>query len=146
MAWECGAEEIDMVMNIGYAKDGNWTSVKSDIMAVRDVAADIVLKVIIECCLLTDDEKVRACQIAKECGAEFVKTSTGFAKGGATVRDIALMRKAVGPNMGIKAAGGIRNYQDAIAMLAAGATRLGCSASVHILEEERKSLQRVKPL
>lgn len=131
-----GADEIDMVINIGAAKDGNWELVKSDIAAVNAVKSDKILKVIIETCLLTDDEKVKACQAAQEAGADFVKTSTGFSTGGATVSDVSLMRKTVGPDMGLKASGGIHNAEEAKAMIEAGATRLGCSAGVAIMEGE----------
>ncbi|MDR0200016.1 MAG: deoxyribose-phosphate aldolase [Streptococcaceae bacterium] len=129
-----GADEIDMVINVGAVKSGNWDLVKSDIAAVNAVKSDKILKVIIETCLLTDDEKVKACQIAKEVGADFVKTSTGFSTGGATVEDVKLMRETVGPDMGVKASGGIHNREEAEAMIAAGASRLGCSAGVAIME------------
>ena len=132
-----GADEIDMVINIGAAKAGNWDLVESDIAAVNAVKDGHILKVIIETCLLTDDEKVQACLAAKKAGADFVKTSTGFSTGGATVADVALMRKTVGPDMGVKASGGIHDAADAKAMIEAGATRLGCSAGVAIMEGER---------
>ncbi|MEG1523778.1 MAG: deoxyribose-phosphate aldolase [Clostridia bacterium] len=130
-----GAEEIDMVINVGYVKAGEWDAVKADIAAV--VAAcgkSAIVKVILENCLLTDDEKMTACQAAKTVGAAFVKTSTGFSSGGATVEDIALMRKTVGPDMGVKAAGGVRTRAQAEAMIAAGATRIGASATKAIVE------------
>lgn len=131
-----GAEEVDMVINVGAAKSGNWNLVKEDIDAV--VAASgkkALVKVIIETCLLTDEEKVKACQLAKEAGAEYVKTSTGFSTGGATAEDIALMRKTVGPQMGVKASGGIRNLDTALSMIRAGATRIGASAGIAIIAE-----------
>ena len=135
-ALEDGAEEIDMVINIGALKDGNTDLVKSDIQGVVDTAhaAGAIVKVIIETVLLTDAEKETACLLAKEAGADFVKTSTGFAGGGATVEDIALMRRVVGAEMGVKASGGVRTFEDAQAMIAAGATRLGASAGVKIIQ------------
>ncbi|GBG96389.1 deoxyribose-phosphate aldolase [Lactococcus termiticola] len=131
-----GADEIDMVINIGAAKDGNWELVQSDIEAVNAAKGDKLLKVIIETCLLTDEEKVKASQAAKAAGADFVKTSTGFSTGGATVADVKLMREAVGPDMGVKASGGVHNAEEAHAMIDAGATRLGVSAGVAIMEGE----------
>ena len=132
---EKGANEVDMVINVGRAKAGEWDYVKSDIEAVVKAAAGKALvKVIIETCLLTDEEKVKVCQIAKEAGADFVKTSTGFSTGGATVADVALMRKTVGPDMGVKASGGVRGPEDAKAMIAAGANRLGTSSAAGIVE------------
>jgi len=128
-----GAEEIDMVINVGALKSGNDALVRGDIQAVRDATRGRVLKVILETALLTDDEKVRACRISKEVGADFVKTSTGFGPGGATVEDVKLMRETVGPMMGVKASGGIRDTAMAQQMIAAGATRLGTSASVAIV-------------
>jgi deoxyribose-phosphate aldolase len=133
-AIENGADEIDMVINIGAAKDGNWELVESDIAAVNAVKGDKLLKVIIETCLLTDEEKVKACQASMNAGVDFVKTSTGFSTGGATPEDVALMRKTVGPDMGVKASGGVRSLADAQAMIEAGATRLGCSSGVAIME------------
>ncbi len=129
-----GAREIDMVINIGAAKSGDWELVREDIAAVNREKGNGKLKVIIETCLLTDEEKVRVCEIAKEAGADFVKTSTGFSTGGATVHDVALMRETVGPDMGVKASGGIRTLEDALAMIEAGASRLGASAGVKIVE------------
>ena len=129
-----GAQEIDMVVNIGAVKSGGWELVREDIAAVNAAKGTAKLKVIIETCLLTDEEKVRVCQIAKEAGADFVKTSTGFSTGGATVRDVELMRRTVGPEMGVKASGGIRTLEDALAMIEAGASRLGASAGVKIIE------------
>ena len=129
-----GANEIDMVINIGALKSRNFDLVEKDIRAVVEAAKGTLVKVIIETCLLTDDEKVRACQIAQKAGADFVKTSTGFSTGGATVEDVALMRKTVGPDMGVKASGGARSYEDALAFIKAGATRIGASSGVAIME------------
>ena len=128
-----GADEIDMVINVGALKAGNDALVLDDIKAVVDASGDKLVKVIIEACLLTDDEKVRACQLSKEAGAVYVKTSTGFSTGGATVADVALMRKTVGPDMGVKASGGARSYEDAIAFIEAGASRIGASSGVAIM-------------
>ena len=130
-----GADEVDMVIAVGRLKDSDDAYVKADIEAVVQAAGGKALtKVIIETCLLTDEEKRRACLLAKEAGADFVKTSTGFASGGATAADVRLMRESVGETMGVKAAGGIRSRADAEAMLAAGATRLGTSSGVKIVE------------
>ena len=130
-----GASEIDMVLNIGALKSGDRRAVEADIRAVRQAAAGpIVLKVIIETCLLSAEEKVQACKIAKNAGADFVKTSTGFSSGGATVEDVALMRKTVGRQMGVKASGGIKDWATAAAMIRAGATRIGTSSGVAIVE------------
>ena len=130
-----GADEVDMVIAVGRLKDSDDAYVKADIEAVVQAAGGKALtKVIIETCLLTDEEKRRACLLAKEAGADFVKTSTGFAAGGATAADVRLMRESVGETMGVKAAGGIRSRADAEAMLAAGATRLGTSSGVKIVE------------
>ena len=130
-----GAAEVDMVMNIGALKSGDQLTVENDIEAVVHAAKEKALvKVIIETCLLTDDEKVIACQLAKKAGADYVKTSTGFSTGGATVEDIKLMRKTVGPDLGVKASGGIRTREDALAMINAGATRIGASAGVAIVK------------
>ena len=130
-----GADEVDMVIAVGRLKDGDDAYVKADIEAVVQAAGGKALtKVSIETCLLTDEEKRRACLLAKEAGADFVKTSTGFASGGATAADVRLMRESVGETMGVKAAGGIRSRADAEAMLAAGATRLGTSSGVKIVE------------
>ncbi|TDM35730.1 deoxyribose-phosphate aldolase [Macrococcoides canis] len=131
-----GAGEVDMVINIGALKDKDYDLVAEDIKAVVEAAGDVTTKVIIETALLTDEEKVKACEIAKAQGADFVKTSTGFSTGGATKEDIALMRKAVGPDMGVKASGGVRSYEDVMAMIDAGATRIGASAGVQILKGE----------
>jgi len=132
-----GAQEIDMVINIGELKAGNDDAVRSDISAVANAAheAGALLKVIIETCLLSDEEKRRACKLSIAGGADFVKTSTGFSTGGATTADIALMRETVGPELGVKASGGIRTLEAAEAMIEAGATRLGVSAAASILEE-----------
>ncbi len=128
-----GAQEIDMVINVGALKSAQMDRVEADIRAVVEAAAGVPVKVILETCLLTDDEKVVACKASKSAGAAFVKTSTGFSKGGATVADIRLMRQTVGPEMGVKASGGVRDLATAIAMVEAGATRLGASASVAIV-------------
>ena len=134
-AIEDGAQEVDMVANIGALKSGDYALVRDDIAAVAGVchARHAHLKVIIEACLLEDAEKVAACLLAVEAGADFVKTSTGLSMGGATVADVALMRRTVGPTVGVKAAGGIRAYESAVAMLAAGANRIGASAGIAIL-------------
>ena len=128
-----GAEELDMVIHVGAAKAGDWALVQRDIAGVVKAAAGRTVKVIIETCLLTDAEKVKACEAAKAAGADFVKTSTGFSTGGATTHDIALMRKTVGPEMGVKASGGIRDYATAMAMIEAGANRIGASAGIEIV-------------
>ena len=132
-----GATEVDMVINIGALKSKDYALVERDIATVARAchAGGAILKVIIEAALLTDEEKVIACQLAKAAGAEYVKTSTGFGPGGATAHDVALMRSAVGPGLGVKAAGGIKNLADAKAMVAAGATRIGASAGVKIVQE-----------
>ena len=133
-AVEDGATEVDMVINVGALKAGEADFVYNDIKAVRDAISDkALLKVIIETCLLTDEEKVLACQLSAKAGADFVKTSTGFSTGGAKVEDIALMRKTVGPDVGVKASGGIRTADDTLAMLRAGATRIGCGKGVDIV-------------
>lgn len=128
-----GADEVDMVINIGAVKSGDWELAERDIQAVTDVKRHALVKVIIETCLLTEDEKVKICKIAKQAGADYVKTSTGFSKGGALASDVALMRRTVGPDTGVKASGGIRTLEDAQNMLAAGATRLGASAGIEII-------------
>ena len=129
-----GAQEIDMVINVGALKDKKYDYVKNDIHTLKEVCgSDIVLKVIIETCLLTDEEKVKACELAKEAGADFVKTSTGFSTGGAKAEDVALMRKTVGDDMGVKASGGIHTAEEAQAMIDAGASRLGTSATLAII-------------
>ncbi len=128
-----GAEELDMVIHVGAAKAGDWALVQRDIEGVVKAAVGHTVKVIIETCLLTDEEKVKACEAAKAAGAHFVKTSTGFSTGGATTHDIALMRKTVGLEMGVKASGGIRDYETAMAMIEAGANRIGASAGIAIV-------------
>lgn len=129
-----GAVELDMVLNIGALKSGDASAAEADIAAVRQAAGpETILKVIVETCLLTEEEKIRACEVAKSAGADFVKTSTGFAGGGATTADVALMRRTVGPGMGVKASGGVKDWATAVAMLAAGATRIGTSSGVAIL-------------
>lgn len=140
-AVKSGAEEIDMVMNVCAMKSGNTRAIEQEIQALAAaVEGHAILKVILETCLLTEEEKILACQIAKRAGADFVKTSTGFSTGGATVADVALMRKIVGPEMGVKAAGGIRDYATAKAMLDAGATRIGASAGIAIVQQEQEAL------
>lgn len=149
----CGASEIDMVINIGALKSGLPARVEDDISVVRRAIPGVILKVIIETCLLTDSEKEVACRFAKKYGANFVKTSTGFSTGGATIEDVKLMRRVVdettiedvklmrrvgGEAMGVKASGGIKDLKTALAMIEAGASRLGCSAGVAIVEEERQ--------
>jgi len=136
-AVEDGAKEIDMVINVGSLKSKDFKAVGEDIKWVRRACnRNIVLKVIIETALLSDDEKVLVCQIAKEAGADFVKTSTGFSHHGATVKDVMLMRRTVGPKLGVKAAGGVRSFDDAVAMVRAGATRIGTSSGVKIVSGE----------
>jgi len=136
LAIEDGATEVDMVINVGFLKSKLYDEVEADIRAVVDAAScyNVLTKVILETCLLTDEEKVIACVLSKNAGANFVKTSTGFNKGGATVEDIALMRKVVGPSMGVKASGGVRSREDAEKMVASGANRIGASASVEIAQ------------
>lgn len=137
-AIENGANEIDMVINVGALKAKDYKLLKEDIEAVVNAAkGKAIVKVIIETCLLTDAEKVKACEISKEAGADFVKTSTGFSTGGATKEDIALMRKTVGENLGVKASGGIRDYKTAMEMINAGASRIGASASIAIVNESK---------
>lgn len=131
-----GADEIDMVLNVGFLKSGMDREVSDDIKAVRKACMGKTLKVIIETCLLTDEEKIKACRIALDAGADFVKTSTGFSKGGATVADVALMHKAVEGRIKVKASGGIRTLRDAMTMIEAGASRIGASAGVSIMKEE----------
>ena len=130
-----GADEVDMVINIGRLKDKDYEYVKNDIKAVVEAAKGKALtKVIIETCLLNDEEKVKVCELSKEAGADFVKTSTGFSTGGATPEDIKLMRETVGPDMGVKASGGVRSFEDAKAVIENGATRIGASSSITICE------------
>ena len=130
-----GAKEVDMVLNVGALRGGETQTVLDDIRAVVDAAkGKALVKVIIETCLLNDEQKVLACKLAKEAGADFVKTSTGFSTGGATIEEVRLMRETVGPDMGVKASGGIRSKADAEAMIAAGASRIGASSSKKIIE------------
>ena len=136
VAVEEGATEVDMVINIGALKSGMYKEVEDDIRACKEACGDKVLKVIIETCLLTESEKVMACELSEKAGADFVKTSTGFSKAGATVEDVALMRRTVSDKVKVKAAGGIRNYETAKAMIDAGADRLGCSAGIAIVKGE----------
>ncbi len=128
-----GAQEIDMVINVGMLKAGHDDYVKEEIKLLKEVAGKLVLKVIIETCLLTDEEKVRVCRLAKEAGADFVKTSTGFSTGGANPHDVKLMRETVGPDMGVKASGGVRTHEDLLAMVEAGASRIGTSNGTKII-------------
>ena len=132
-AIERGADEVDMVLNVGWLKDGDDAAVTNEIKAVKEAVGSHVLKVIIEACLLTNDEKVRACQDAEKAGADFVKTSTGFSTGGATVEDVALMKKTVGDRLTVKAAGGIRTKEAMDAMIAAGAERIGTSNGTKLM-------------
>ncbi|MFA6617811.1 MAG: deoxyribose-phosphate aldolase [Candidatus Neomarinimicrobiota bacterium] len=134
MAVEDGANEIDMVINIGALKDKKYELVEADIKAVVDSAEFNTVKVIIETCLLSDEEKVKACELARSAGAHFVKTSTGFSTGGATVEDVELMYKTVGKELKVKASGGVRTYEDAQALIDAGASRIGASSGLAILE------------
>ncbi len=129
-----GADEVDMVINIGALKDGRYSEVEDDIAAVKKACGKKLLKVIIECCLLTEAEKVEACELSEKAGADYVKTSTGFSKSGATAEDVALMRRTVGTRLGVKAAGGIRDAETAKKMIEAGASRLGCSAGIAIMK------------
>jgi deoxyribose-phosphate aldolase len=128
-----GAQEIDMVLNIGWLKDGLYTDVRDDIAAVLKACGKVPLKVILETCLLDEAQKVRACEICRELGVAFVKTSTGFSRSGATLEDVALMRRVVGPDIGVKASGGVRDVATAKAMIEAGATRLGTSSGIAIV-------------
>lgn len=129
-----GADEIDMVINVGALKDKDYDTVLEDIKAVRGACEGKTLKVIIETCLLSDEEKIKACELSVKAGADFVKTSTGFSTGGAKAEDVALMRKTVGPEVGVKASGGIHSAEEAESMVAAGASRLGTSATIAIIE------------
>lgn len=133
-AIENGATEVDMVINIAALKNADYDTVESDIRAVVDMAKDKALvKVIIEACYLTDDEKIKACELSMKAGADYVKTSTGFGTGGATVHDVEIMKSVVGDKLGIKASGGVRDYETSMKMIEAGATRLGASAGVEII-------------
>jgi deoxyribose-phosphate aldolase len=135
LAAQQGAREVDMVISLGAAKAGDWRAVEDEIKGVVAAAGEAVTKVIIETCFLTDAEKVKACEAAMRAGARFVKTSTGFGTGGASVEDVRLMRKTVGDKLQVKASGGIRSYHDAILMLDAGADRIGASSSIAIVSE-----------
>lgn len=128
-----GATEVDMVLNVGALKSGDLETVKQDVAAVKQAAGDVLVKVILETGLLTDQEKEIACKLCVEAGADYVKTSTGFGPGGATVEDIALMRKTVGPDIGVKASGGVRDGEAALAMIEAGASRIGTSSGISIV-------------
>lgn len=136
-AVENGAQEVDMVINIGALKDKDYDYVTKDIAAVVEASKPAIVKVIIEACLLTDEEKVEACKCSMNAKAEFVKTSTGFSTHGATPEDVALMKKAAGNVCKVKAAGGVRSYDDAMKMIEAGADRLGCSAGIKVMEEAK---------
>lgn len=136
-AVENGAQEVDMVINIGVLKDKDYDYVTKDIAAVVEASKPAIVKVIIEACLLTDEEKVEACKCSMNAKAEFVKTSTGFSTHGATPEDVALMKKTVGDICKVKAAGGVRSYDDAMKMIEAGADRLGCSAGIKVMEEAK---------
>lgn len=134
-AIEKGAQEIDMVINIAMLKDKEYDYVENEIHQIVEATKDkAIVKVIIETCLLTDEEKIKACELSQKAGADFVKTSTGFSTGGATVHDIALMRKTVGAEMGVKASGGVHTHEEALAMVEAGATRIGASAGIKLLK------------
>lgn len=135
-----GADEIDMVISVGNLKDKKYDLVLEDIKAVVKAAQGKTVKVILETCLLTKEEIVKACELTVEAKANFVKTSTGFSTGGSTIEDIALMRKTVGPNFGVKASGGVRSYEDAMAMIKAGATRIGASSGIKIMENKGEQL------
>jgi len=136
VAVEAGADEVDMVINVGALKEKDYDYVENDIRAVVEASKPAIVKVIIETCLLTDEEKVKACELAVKAGAHFVKTSTGFSTGGATKEDIALMRKTVGEGIGVKASGGVRTYETAVEMIKAGASRIGASSSVDIVNKK----------
>ncbi len=129
-----GCDEFDMVINIGKLKDGEYEYVEDEIAKLKKVVGNHVLKVIIETCLLSDEEKVKACQLAKKAGADFVKTSTGFSKGGATVHDVSLMRETVGPEMGVKASGGVKTKEELLDMVKAGANRIGTSHGIDLVK------------
>lgn len=131
-----GAEELDMVVNVGAVKAGNWSLVEDELVKFREATRGFIAKLILECFYLTTEEKKKLCALAKEVGLDFVKTSTGFIKGGgATVEDVKLMRETVGPHLGVKAAGGIRSLEQALSMIKAGATRLGTSSGVQLFKE-----------
>ena len=139
VAIEQGANEVDMVINIGLVKSSAWTKVEADISAVVEAANGLTVKVILETCLLSDEEKIEACKICVKAGADFVKTSTGFSTSGATIEDVKLMRQTVGAKTGVKASGGVRDYQTACDMVEAGATRLGTSSGVIIVGASDKA-------
>ncbi len=139
VAIEQGANEVDMVINIGLIKSSDWIKVEADIAAVVEAANGLTVKVILETCLLSDEEKIEACKICVKAGADFVKTSTGFSTSGATIEDVKLMRKTVGAKTGVKASGGVRDYQTACDMVEAGATRLGTSSGVIIVGASDKA-------
>ncbi len=134
LAIQQGAQEIDMVINISWLKDNHDQKIVEEISRIKQACGSNLLKVILETCLLTTEEKIRACNLAKQAGADFVKTSTGFSTGGATVEDIVLMRTTVGPTLGVKASGGIKSLTDMQAMIRAGATRIGTSSGVKLIE------------
>ena len=136
LAVETGAEEIDMVINVSMAKEHQFDYVENEIRLVKEACADKILKVILETCLLTDDEIVNCCKAAVNAGADFVKTSTGFSKGGATTHAVKIMRDTVGPNVGVKASGGIHSYEEALNMVNAGANRIGASCGVEIVNRK----------
>lgn len=136
-----GAEEVDMVINVSYVLDSKWKLLEQEIQEVRNACGQkIVLKVILETCLLTDEQIIKVCQICQKAGADFVKTSTGFSSAGATTHQVKLMRDTVGSDLGVKASGGIRSLSDAVAMIEAGASRIGASASVQIMKESEKEV------
>ena len=136
LAVEAGAEEIDMVINVSMAKEHQFDYVENEIRLVKEACTDKILKVILETCLLTDDEIVSCCKAAVNAGADFVKTSTGFSKGGATTHAVKIMRETVGPNFGVKASGGIHSYEEALDMVNAGANRIGASCGVEIVNRK----------
>lgn len=138
-AIKAGANEIDMVINVGFLKSGDFAFVKEDIRAVKEACGEVLLKVILETCLLSDEEIIKVCELAEEAGADFVKTSTGFSKGGASVHAVKLMRKSVSEKLGVKASGGVRSQEDAKAMIEAGANRLGSSNGISIIKGEKAS-------
>ncbi|MBT7951005.1 MAG: deoxyribose-phosphate aldolase [Gammaproteobacteria bacterium] len=142
VAVEQGADEVDMVLNIGLLKSAEFVKLKNDIATVVEAAKGKTVKVILETCLLTDEEKKQACEICVEAGADFVKTSTGFSTSGATIEDVRLMRETVGPDIGVKASGGVRDYQTACAMIDAGATRLGTSSGMLIVEASNTRVEK----
>jgi len=138
MALEDGADEIDMVVNNGWTKDGEWDRIEEEIRQLKTICKDKILKVIIEACLLTQEEKIKLCELVTKAGADFIKTSTGFSKGGATFEDVELFKKHVGPDVKIKAAGGISSLEDAEKFLALGAERLGTSRVVKLIKENHE--------